>query len=174
MPTLRRIAGGAATLLSGVAVLAVCLLAAAMVSGLRPEPVLSGSMAPKMPVGSLAVVKAVPAASVRVGDVITFVDPLDSSKRVTHRIIKITQHGSSRVYTTRGDANNTADPWQLQLPGQVGRRVAVVPHAGYILNYAGRPQLRGVLIGLAALLLLGGALRAIWRREPSAPGASIG
>lgn len=159
------------TLLVGVAVLAAIAVVAMLRAGYRPEPVLTGSMVPTMPVGSLVIAKAVPASSVEVGDVITFQRPGDSSSTITHRVIRIRTVRGERLYSTKGDANPTADPWQVGLPGKVGTRVATVPKLGYIALYAARPAVRGGAIALVCLLLLISFLRYVWR-DDERPAAS--
>ena len=164
MTALRHLARGTATLIMGVAVLAAVVAGVGMWAGYRPQPVLSGSMEPHLPVGSITIAKAVPASTVRVGDVVTF-DRLGHNGTITHRVARITERDGKRLVTTKGDANPSADPWQLELRGQVGRNVADVPYVGYALVYVGRPQVRGGLMAFLTLLLMVGAVRAIWRRE---------
>src|SRR4051794_16352797 len=165
MTTLRHLGRGAATLITGVAVLAAVATGVAMWAGYRPQPVLAGSMEPHLGVGSVTVAKPVPASTIRVGDVITFQRPDARGETVTHRVVRITKRDGLRLYSTKGDANPTADPWQLSLPGRVGKNVADVPYAGYAAMWAARAQVRGAAIGLLTLLLMLGALRAIWRGD---------
>lgn len=77
--------------------------------GVRPLIVVSGSMEPVLPVGSLVVTKAVTAEEVAVGDVVGYwtgnhfigINPI-----ILHRVIAITEEG----YLLKGDNNETADP----------------------------------------------------------------
>ena len=174
MKTLRLIARGTATLIASVAVLVVVGLGVLMWAGYRPLVVLSGSMVPKLPVGSAAIVKPMPARDVRVGDVITFQNPMDRGERITHRVVRIFHREGKTLYTTKGDANPTSDPWDLMLPGHVGHQVADVPYLGYAMAYAGRPDLRRALIPLATLLLMLSFVRSIWRRDESTPAEAPG
>jgi signal peptidase len=173
MLMLRHIVNGTVTLLAGVAVLAVLGGAVLMALGFRPEPVLSGSMEPLMPVGSLVVVKATPAASVRVGDVVTFRHPLAPSKQITHRVIAVTGTGAGRRFTTKGDALAKRDPWQIALPGQVGRRVTTVPYLGTVMQRLSQRTTLAAIAALTTVLLLAGVLRALWgprdRRRETTP-----
>ena len=162
MTPIRHLARGAATLITGVAVLAAVATGAAMWAGYRPQPVLTGSMEPHLHVGSVTIAKSVPASTVRVGDVITFQRPDARNETVTHRVVRISRRDGTRLYSTKGDANPSRDPWQLRLPDRVGKNVADVPYAGFVAIWAARPQVRGVAIALFTLLLLFGALRAIW------------
>jgi signal peptidase len=170
MTALRKLARGAATLITGVAVLAAVAAGIMAWAGYRPQPVLSGSMEPTLPVGSLAVAKAVPADTVREGDVITFGRPNGQPGTITHRIADIEIRKGHRVLTTKGDANRSADPWSLRLPDQAGKHVATVPYAGYVALAVGRPEVRAALVALLTLALIFGALRAIWR--PARPTAT--
>ena len=169
MTVIRHLARGAATLITGVAVLAAVAAGLLVWAGYRPQPVLSGSMQPHLPIGSITIAKSVPAASIRVGDVITFQRPAGRST-ITHRVVRIRDRHGERLFTTKGDANPTPDPWQLGLPGNVGRNVADVPYVGYAAVWAGRPAVRAAVVVLLTLLLMFGALRAIWRpsRRPAA------
>ena len=163
--SVRTIARVTTALLCGAVVTLVMAYAALVVAGYRPVAVYSGSMRPTLGVGSLAVDSVVDARSVRVGDVITFDDPTVVGRLVTHRVVQIvpTKHGLA--YRTKGDANAARDPWAIRLNHQVGRLAFDVPFAGYVLYYAHTREIRSALICIAALLLLIGVLRRIWRTD---------
>jgi signal peptidase len=147
-------------LLSGAAVAFALAYVSLTVLGYKPVAVYSGSMEPTIPVGGLALDRAIPSKNVRVGDVITFSDPYVKGRLVTHRVI---------AYRTKGDANPGRDPWTIRLSGQVGRVSFSVPVAGYILFYAHTREVRGLLICVAAFSLLVAILGWIWRKETTAP-----
>ena len=157
------------SLLSGAAVAFAAVYVALTVLGYKPVAVYSGSMEPTIHVGGLALDRAIPSQKVRVGDVITFSDPYVKGRLVTHRVIDILQTPHGLDYRTKGDANSGRDPWTIRLAGQVGRVSFSVPVAGYILYYAHTREIRSLLICLAALSLLVGMLRRIWRKEDTAP-----
>ena len=156
-------------LLSGAAVAFAVAYAGLTVLGYKPVAVYSGSMQPSIPVGGLAVDRAVATRDVRVGDVITFSDPYVKGRMVTHRVVAVIPTAHGLAYRTKGDANPSRDPWTIRLKGQVGRVAFSVPVAGYVLVYAHTREVRGVLICLAAVLMLLGLLRRIWRKETIAP-----
>jgi signal peptidase I len=166
MGSFRTITRTAACLLSGLAAVAVLAYLGLIALGYKPAAVYSGSMVPTLRVGSLAVDRSVPSQSVRVGDVITFADPYVRGRLVTHRVIRIfhTKHGLA--FRTKGDANETRDPWTVRLPGHVGQVAFSIPYAGYALWYLHTREVRSGLIFIAALLLLASLLRRIWRTEP--------
>src|SRR2546423_9919078 len=156
-------------LVAGAVVTFVAAYAVLLVAGYKPVAVYSGSMRPTLGVGSLAVDKVVDAHSVRVGDVITFNDPYVKGRLVTHRVAQIVRTKHGLAYRTKGDANAARDPWAIQLKDQVGRVAFDVPIAGYVLYYAHTREVRGGLICIAALLMLLGLLRRIWRPETTRP-----
>jgi signal peptidase len=158
----------AATLLSGLAAVAVFSYLGLIALGYKPVAVYSGSMVPKLKVGSLTVDRSVPSASVRVGDIITFADPYVKGRLVTHRVVRIFHTTHGLAYRTKGDANDARDPWTIRLPGSVGRVAFSVPYAGYALWYMHTREVRTGMILLSALLLLSWILRRIWRPEPAA------
>ncbi|WP_247604073.1 hypothetical protein [Gordonia paraffinivorans] len=70
----------------------------------------TGSMDPTIPQGSAAVVHEIPAAQVKVGDIVT-VDRGPGLKPITHRAISVTPIGGGRVeIEMQGDANPIPSP----------------------------------------------------------------
>lgn len=122
---------------SWLVLLAVLAVVAAMIvvprlGGATAYTVLTGSMAPGMPPGSLAVVRPVDPATLRTGDVITYQLKSGEPAVVTHRVVGVgtTSDGELRL-TTRGDANGANDP--PVHPGQVrGSLWYQVPWLGFI------------------------------------------
>ncbi len=94
----------------------------------------SGSMEPRLPVGSVVVV--MPEVDYKVGDIITF--GKDTKKRIptTHRIVKIERENGSVRYVTKGDANEEADSGKTQYPAVIGKVVGTIPRLGYVLDFA--------------------------------------
>lgn len=154
-------ARGIAVTLAQVAVVVVVVVV--HLSGLRLVPVLTGSMTPYAPAGSLVVTVPVPGEDVAVGDVVAFRPPapfeVSGGHPILHRVAGLTGDGGTLAMTTQGDANPTADPWQVSLAGtDLGRTVVVVPWVGRLL--AGGAGAVLALVAGGALLLGGvGALR---------------
>jgi signal peptidase I len=165
----RMIVRAATGLIAGSVVALAAGYAALLVAGLKPVAVYSGSMEPKLAVGSLAVDRPIDATDVRVGDVITFPDPYVKGRLVTHRVVRIIQTKKGRAYRTKGDANVSRDPWTIRLDGRVGRVAFDIPFAGYALFYVHTREVRGLVIVIAAAFVLIGMLRRIWRPETPAP-----
>ncbi|MCL2670432.1 MAG: signal peptidase I [Clostridiales bacterium] len=115
----------------------VLIVALAMVIpwlfGVQPKVVLTGSMEPNLPVGSLVYVVPVSAEEdLAVGDIITY-PGVEGGKDVTHRVNRIeTEEGIKKFYT-KGDANEDEDG-PPQLFGNILGTVEVfVPIIGYAL-----------------------------------------
>ncbi|MFI6683194.1 signal peptidase I [Streptomyces sp. NPDC050485] len=131
------------------------------VHGLRYVPVLTGSMSPGMPPGSLAVTAPLDPADLAVGQIIAFRPPAplapQDGKPVLHRVWKLeTQPDGHRSLQTKGDANAAEDSWVLKVPppGSPGYSEVVyaVPHAGaaaQVLAAMGPLGLSATLGGLA-------------------------
>ena len=165
--SLRNIARVTTALVAGAVVTLVTGYAALLAAGFKPVAVYSGSMRPTLGVGSLAVDRVIPADSVRVGDVITFNDPYDKGRLITHRVAQIVQTKHGLAYRTKGDANPARDPWAIRLNDQVGQVAFDVPLAGYLLYYAHTREIRALLLIVFAVFLLFGMLRWIWRSDPA-------
>ena len=157
--TLRSWAGSALTALTGLGVAILLFLSVGpMVLPFQVFSVLSGSMEPGIPTGSVVVVTRVAASDVKVGDVITF-QPPGRTSFVTHRVLTLDASSGLPVVTTKGDANAAPDPWSLTLRGSGWRFAFSMPFAGYFLVAAQSPIGRLVLVlvpglGLALLYLL--------------------
>lgn len=86
-------------------------------AGYRPFIVMTGSMEPVIMSGDLIITKEINPSDVKVGDVISFVDPAGNGVTVvTHRVIEVKNENGTVSFRTRGDANNTDD--QDAVPGE--------------------------------------------------------
>ena len=161
LPVVRRVLGillGAAALILAFAVLVPALL------GYQRYVITSGSMTGTYDRGSLVFDRVVPTASLRAGDVITFRPP-GQAGLVTHRIVAVRVARGQRVFTTKGDANRTADVWgPLTLHDTRQARVAFhAPYVGYGIAALSDRRVRMVVIGLPALLIAISTLAGLWR-----------
>ncbi len=133
--------GGHTSLLIAAAAVLLVAFAGVRLVGLTPYAVLSGSMEPEYPVGSLVYVKAVDPLDVEVGDAITF--SLPSGTLVTHQVYQI--DAESRAFRTQGIANIASDgsisPDAAPVPYEnlVGKPVACIPYLGYINKFLTSP-----------------------------------
>lgn len=125
--------GLSAGLLALVVLVGVLAIVVPAATGSTPMTVLTGSMSPAYPPGTLIIVKPLDAHDIRIGDAITY--QLESGKPVvvTHRVVAITTGSDGRIlFTTQGDANNTADAARV-IPEQVRGKVWYsIPYLGYV------------------------------------------
>ena len=94
--------------------------------------VLSGSMEPNMPVGSLIYVKEGEPEDVADGDIIAFYGSLEDSGIITHRVVK--NNIVSGTFRTKGDANEEEDPMPVSYDNYIGRVVRTFPYLGGALT----------------------------------------
>jgi len=134
--------------------------------GLRSLTVLSGSMRPTLGVGDVVVVERIDPREARVGDVVSFTDPEDPRRILTHRVRDLAVEGPSVAFVTKGDANTAPERWRVPVTGTIGRVVYRVPLVGYLLVWAGSRAGRLLLVALPALALAAIELRRIWRPRP--------
>lgn len=149
---------GALHLLLALALAAFVFLAVGPRSGqYRTLTVLSGSMDPQYPKGSLVVDRPHPVKQVRAGDVLTFHAPTPDRQVVTHRVVRVLDDPAGTgqpVVETKGDANPDVDPWQARLEGDTAWRASfAIPYAGYALMFMHAAG-RGLWLVFPALLAL--------------------
>ena len=117
--------------------------------------VLSGSMEPNLPVGSLIYVKDVAPESLEAGDVITYM--ASEKVVVTHRIVEVVpdeNDPSVLRFRTKGDANNSEDEGLVHSKNILGSPIFHIPLLGYVSNYIQNPPGMYVAIGAGALIIL--------------------
>ena len=135
--------------------------------------IISGSMEPAIPTGSVVYDKDVPVEDLEVGDVITFVPPpeYDITTPVTHRIVEISaapedqkeKAAAGRMFRTKGDANEDPDPWRMVLDHPTQDRVEHhLPYLGYVYQWLSKRWVQLLVIGLPALVIGFLICRALW------------
>lgn len=148
--TVRKIWNIASTAIVAVVVIFAILLVGVRLFGIRVYSVISGSMEPEYPVGSLIYVKSVEPESIEVGEVITYV--LSNETPSTHRVVRIDKE-NSRFYT-KGDANNTEDGAPVHFNNLIGKPIFKIPYLGYFAYYIQHPPGMYIAIAAGAALLL--------------------
>lgn len=145
-------------LLLSIAALLIAMIGLPRVTGSTPYTVLTGSMRPGMPPGSLVVTRPVEAANLKVGDAITYQMRSGEPEVVTHRITAVsTTLGGETLFTTQGDANPVPDDKPVKA-GQIRGAVWYsIPLVGYVNSWLTGEQ-RIWAVGIAVVLLLGYAL----------------
>ncbi len=141
------------TLIVLVVVLAAVALVGVRFFGIRLYTVLSGSMEPEYPTGSLIYVKETDPASLEEGDVITFM--LSESTTATHRIVEVIPDEPSPgeiSFRTKGDANDFEDAGLVDGRNVIGVPILTIPELGYTVSKIQTPP------GSYGAFAIGGAL----------------
>lgn len=152
---LKKILNTLTTIIVVMVVILAILLVGVRLFGLQVYSVLSGSMEPEYPVGSLIYVKEVDYKELKVGDPITYL--LDEDTVVTHRIIEILidEEDSNTIrYFTQGDANGIPDATSVHYKNIIGTPVFTIPYMGYVSNYIQNPPGMYIAISAGAILLM--------------------
>jgi len=162
------------TILSVAAAIGViCLVGSALmlVTGVTPVVFRSGSMAPAMPTGALALVQDRSARTLSIGDVVSTVG--GTGIRTTHRVVDMRRASEGRmILTTRGDANEADDAAEKTV-SRVDVVVWSAPMWGYAVTALQHPF----------VVFAGGAIAGSWvtwwvvmrrrdRRRPRVPHAA--
>lgn len=130
--------------LAGLAgLLAVLWVIASALLGWQLMVFRTGSMAPSMPTGAVALTVPVAPADIHVGDVIT-VRRTGAALPVTHRVVSVAAlpgHPAARSIVLKGDANSSADivPYDVTTASRV---VVAAPGAGAAIEATRSPLFR--------------------------------
>jgi len=133
-----------------VAALAALVIVIPAVSGATALTVLTSSMAPDYPPGSLIVTKPTPVDDIRVGDVITYQIESGKPAVISHRVItrSISTDGDT-TFVTKGDNNAVADTDPVRAVQVKGTLWYTIPLLGWV-NTAVAGESRGILVPLVA------------------------
>ncbi|EFQ83859.1 signal peptidase I [Aeromicrobium marinum DSM 15272] len=142
------------TVILGVGLVVAAAVVVPRIAGATPYTVLTSSMEPGMPPGTLVVTRPVEAEEVRVGDVITY--QLESGRPtvVTHRVVGVEYDltGELRLIT-QGDANDIPDA-DAVLPVQVrGERWYAIPFIGHITTKISNDTRQVATVAVATALV---------------------
>jgi signal peptidase len=153
---LRTVAGRALALLAAGLVMLVLALVVVIpkLGGATAYTVLTGSMRPSMPPGTLVVVKPVKPEEIAVGDVVTYQIESGDPTVATHRVVAvgIDMKGEYR-FTMKGDANNVDDPSEVR-PEQIrGKRWYSVRYLAWPTLKVGGHVRQLVVFGAVAVLI---------------------
>lgn len=106
--------------------------------GWHVDAVLSGSMEPKLKVGSLVVTRPVEPETIVLGDIITFRPAAAGESTVTHRVVSI-RVNSPVSFETKGDANPNPDAFIVPSRNLVGKVIFETPYWGYFTEFLKTP-----------------------------------
>lgn len=137
-----------------VAVVAVSIVLVVLPAVGRPAlGVLTGSMAPTIPTGSLVVLEPIDPGQVSAGDIVTFaVDGV----RVTHRVVS--KDVTTGDLTTKGDANAVDDLAPVPAEAIQGRVWFHVPYLGTVIQRLQTSGAAPVLAGVVGIVFVAAAV----------------
>lgn len=154
------------------AIALIALVAASLLPrlfGYTPYTVLSGSMEPQLPVGSLIYVHSVDPASLQPGDTITFYR--SDGAVVTHQIYEVNADeqtvGTQGIANVGPDGSVAHDAEATPFSQVIGTPVLCVPYLGYVNAYCTTPPGLYIVIAIAVLLL--GATALLGKDESGRP-----
>ncbi len=121
------------SIFANVALAIVITIVFAFASGYQVLNIITGSMTPTMPIGTVVVIKKVDINQVEVGDVITF---KMGEANVTHRVVEKLNNGSNTVLYTQGDAKeNEGSRETVRASNFVGVVIFHVKGLGHALDF---------------------------------------
>ena len=103
---------------------------------INPYVIISGSMEPELPVGSVCLVDCQPKEP-EAGDIISY---KAQDTIITHRVIEKRDDG----YITKGDSNSVADPGIVKSKQIFGTVICSIPKVGYALMFM--RTLKGIML----------------------------
>jgi signal peptidase len=165
--------GASAGLLGLVLLVAALTIVVPAATGSRAFSVLSGSMEPAYPIGTLVIVKPADPAQIRIGEVLTYQSESGQAVFVTHRVVaRASESDGTMSFTTQGDANTAADAEPVLAAQVVGTVWYAVPFLGYVntavngdLRPVVIPAVAGVLFAYATWMFVSGGLERRRRRR---------
>lgn len=123
-------------------------------AGATPYAILTGSMQPKLPPGTLVVVRPVDPRTIGVGDVVTYQLQSGRPTVVTHRVVaQGVRHDGELMFRTKGDANRVPDEKWVRAVQIRGRLWYAIPLLGYPVEL-----ISGVQRQLVVYLIVAGLL----------------
>jgi signal peptidase len=152
-----------------IIVVAACVpLTVPRLFGLQLYTVVSGSMEPSIPTGSLVYVEETEPEAVEAGEVIAFFGSVDSVSIITHRVVE--NRTLTGEFVTKGDANEKEDMNPVSYGQYIGEVVFSVPWLGNLAQAmtGGQGRAAAVVLILAAVGLHGAAAAVNRRGEREA------
>lgn len=124
------------TLLAAMIAILAATIVVPFVAGATPYTILTSSMKPTYPPGSLVVVKPGEGRDIAVGSPITYQMRSGEPEVVTHRIVAVRQSGAGeRTFITRGDNNDVDDENPVKQEQIRGKVWYSIPYLGYANNW---------------------------------------
>ena len=144
------------TILLIILIVACLPLTVPRLLGFELYTVISGSMEPEIPIGSLVFVKDVAPEDVQEKDVIAFYGGKDSNAIITHRVEE--NNVLTGEFVTKGDANEDVDMIPVDYDDLIGRVELSVAKIGtlaqFLTSMNGKIAAAGVIVASMIMHLL--------------------
>lgn len=151
--------------LIGIIIICLLIIASALLLpglfGYKSFAVISGSMEPGIPVGSIVYAKETPFDELKVGDVISY--SLSGDTKVTHRIAAVDQKNQN--FTTKGDANDTEDGNPVHYQNVIGKVALSIPFLGFLSVYIKTPLGIAVACGIIFVMIILNFLPEVFEKD---------
>lgn len=151
MTTLKKIWNIVSTALVVIMVLTAVFLMGSRLLGFQCYTVISPSMEPEYMVGDLLYVKAQDSATIKEGDVITFIVNEDLVVG-THRVVRV--DAENKRFYTKGDQNDIEDQDPVHFNNVIGVPKFSIPKLGYVSDFIQNPPGTYIAIGGGLILLI--------------------
>lgn len=110
-----------------------------------------GSMEPAVPVGSIVYTNRwIKQENIKEGDIIAY--GLSGGVSVLHRVVETDKN--SRIWRTKGDANEVSDPGAVSYEQYLGKMIFSLPYVGYLISVFKRRSIWLGTIAVGILLLI--------------------
>ena len=151
-----------------IIVVALCIpLTIPRIFGYEIYTVVTGSMEPAIPVGSLIYVREEAPAELMEGEVVAYRSDTDAGIIITHRVVK--NQVVSGQLITKGDANEAEDISPVSYAQVIGKVTLTIPVLGGIfaamVTFYGKIVIVSVVLLAAILLYIGTDSRNIQEKE---------
>lgn len=162
--------------LLGLLALAAAVIVVPAATGATPLTVLTSSMEPGLPPGTLVVIKPVEPKDIAIGDVVTYQLRSGEATVVTHRVISVSQTaGGEYSFTTQGDNSAQPDPEPIREVQIQGKLWYSVPYIGWVSNWINGdarslvvPVIAGALFAFAVWMVVSGMVDKARKRKRAA------
>lgn len=128
MKVIAKILRAVGTILLIGMIFACAVVVVPKVAGLSVYAVISGSMEPTIPTGSLVFVEKVEPEELLTNDIVAYNSQIAGGGVITHRVIEIKKE--ERSFITKGDANSSSDVTPVKYEQLVGRVKSYIPGLG--------------------------------------------
>jgi signal peptidase len=129
--------------------------------GINFFTILSGSMKPAIPIGSVVVVGSIGAVDIETGDIIAYSTRDNKDKVVVHRVIEVMIDKDSLNFLTAGDANLNPDGYAIPADDVIGKVWFNMPLLGYLSHLIKTKLGFFLLIGIPGIAIISLEIRKI-------------